>query len=71
MLVEAPAVVGGEAVVVSGGGEGRFHGREGKLAFHGVDDLVSGVCGGRGSARRRHGTAAAEGGGGRMRDRKV
>jgi len=53
-------VVRGEAVVVSGGGEGRFHGREGELAFHGVHDLIGWVGGGSGgggsgrSARCRH-----------------
>ena len=51
------ALVGGKAVVVSGGDEGRFHRGERELAFHGVHDLVRrfrGAGAGGGSARGRH-----------------
>ena len=55
------------AVIVSGGDEGRLHGGEGELAFHGVHDLVRRVSGG-GSARGRHPRAAIGGGGVRGRE---
>lgn len=56
-------MVGGEAVVVAGGEERRFHGGEGELALHRVHNLVGGVGGGGGGGSARGGHPPAGDGG--------